>query len=150
MQTSTHSLKHKDGTKWSLGFFISTRLISLSLLSATIETFSKGHWMTAQILQCKTRNTEQPFYLSIKISCYLAVFFLSRKHRENFKYLDAIHYLIQYYKLVFKGKSEGDDTFFFCFYLQFSYRDRSRFWSISMYICIAFRTFGYHSYRLIQ
>ena len=75
--------------------------------------------MTAQILQCKTRNTEQPFYLSIKISCYLAVFFLSRKHRENFKYLDAIHYLIQYYKLVFKGKSEGDDTFFFAFIYNF-------------------------------
>ena len=139
MQTSTHSLKHKDGAKWSVGFFISTRLISLSLFSATIETFSKGHWMTAQILQQKTRNTEQSFYLSIKISSYL----------ENFKYLDAIHYLMQYYKLVFKDKSEGDDAFFFCFYLQFSYRDRSRFWSISIYICIAFRTFGYHSYCLI-
>ena len=40
-------------------------------------------------------------------------FFLLPKHRENFKYLDAIHYLMQYCKLVFKDKSKGDDAFFF-------------------------------------
>ena len=54
---------------------------------------------------------------------------------------------MQHYKLVFKGKSEGDDAFFFRFYLQFSHRDRWR--SLSMYVYIAFRTFGYYSYCLI-
>ena len=58
--------------------------------------------------------------------------------------------LMQHYKLVFKGKSEGDDAFFFFrFYLQFSHRDRRRFWSLSMYVYITFRTFGYYSYCLI-
>ena len=116
MQTSTHSLKHKDGAKWSVGFFISTRLISLSLFSATIETFSKGHWMTAQILQTKDQK-HRAIFLSFNqdlvLLCSFLLFFLLPKHRENFKYLDAIHYLMQYYKLVFKVKSEGDDAFFF-------------------------------------
>ena len=57
---------------------------------------------------------------------------------------------MQHYKLVFKGKSEGDDAFFFRFYLQFSHRDRWRFWSLGMYVYITFRTFGYYSYCLIQ
>ena len=130
-------------------------MISLSLLSATIETFSKGHWMTAQILKQKTRNNEQPFYLSIKIWCYFIVFYVFfcccyQSIEKISNTLMQFSILMQYYKLVFKGKSEGDDAFFFFrFYLQFSYRDRSRFWSFSMYICIAFRTFGYHSYCLI-
>ena len=110
-----------------------------------LRLLSKGHWMTAQILQQKTRNTEQSFYLSIKISRYFAVFFWVTKASRKFQ----IPWCNSLFKLVFKGKSEGDDAFFFRFYLQFSYRDRSRFWSFSMYICIAFRTFGYHSYCLI-
>ena len=51
--------------------------------------------------------------------CSFLLFFLLPKHRENFKYLDAIHYLMQYYKLVFKDKSEGDDAFFFAFIYNF-------------------------------
>jgi len=150
VQTSTHSLKHKDGTKWSVGFLISNRLISLSLLSATIETFPKStEW---QLRSCNKRPETPSDLFNFKISCYFAVFlmfFLVPKHRENFKYLMQFIMLMQDYKLVFKGKSEGDDAFFFLFYSQLSYRDRSRFWSISMYVCIAFRTFGYHSYCLI-
>ena len=116
MQTSTHSLKHKDGAKWSVGFFISTRLISLSLLSATIETSFQRALNDSSDLATKDQK-HRAIFLSFNqdlvLLCSFLLFFLLPKHGENFKYLDAIHYLMQYYKLVFKDKSEGDDAFFF-------------------------------------
>ena len=74
--------------------------------------------MTAQILKQKTRNNEQPFYLSIKIWCYFIVFYVFfcccyQSIEKISNTLMQFSILMQYYKLVFKGKSEGDDAFFF-------------------------------------
>ena len=56
--------------------------------------------------------------------------------------------LVQHYKLVFKGKSEGDDAFFFAFIYNFHIAIAEGF-GLSMYVYITFRTFGYYSYCLI-
>ena len=115
-----------------------------------LRLFPKGtEW---QLRSCNKRP-ETPsnlffFQLRSRVTLQFCFFFYESIEKISNTLMQFI-ILMQYYKLVFKGKSEGDDAFFFRFYLQFSYRDRSRFWSFSMYICIAFRTFGYHSYCLI-
>ena len=58
-------------------------------------------------------------------------------------------YLMQHYKLVSKGKSEGDDAFFFRFYLQFHVAIAQGFGLLACISASHSESFGYYSYCLI-
>ena len=75
-------------------FFILTRLISLSRLSATIETSFQRPLNDSSDLAMQDQK-QRAIFLSFNYDLVLLCIFLLPKHRENFKNLDAIHYLMQ-------------------------------------------------------